>query len=301
MTELRRAGEDFASLLATRRLSGGEAFRLRGSLDACRSRERELVASCRRRTRVDERFVRQRLTAHCDALLGRLQDRLLAVPVAEELPTTSDIEKELQAQVAYVLTQVWREASARFQNFASSIGQEVESSLQQARLATGSQEPVRFLLPQVPALNVAADSFEEAWTGLFTGGLFGLFIGGPLGVAIAVGGWLAGLILGSERQRKRETARVIERARSSLTAALDAVLAQVYEKISIYLGSLEHHVTDRISVFVHDVEEQLKKLGTPTAPEEQRRLEACEQAVRGTVTTLADTVAQLGLEGSKGE
>lgn len=38
VSELRRAGSDFASLLATRRMSGAEAFRLRNSLDTCRAR-----------------------------------------------------------------------------------------------------------------------------------------------------------------------------------------------------------------------------------------------------------------------
>ncbi|MDP1826607.1 MAG: DUF4365 domain-containing protein [Archangium sp.] len=297
VVELRRAGSDFASLLQTRRMSGTEAFRLRGALDECRRTQRELIARCRQRTENDERFVSDRLTEQTAALLQRLKARLEAVPLDGTLPNAAQLEQELQAQVTNILGQVWLETSARFQVFASSVSQEVERSLQQARLATGASEQVSFLLPQVPALNIAADSFEEAWTGLFTGGLFGLLIGGPWGWALLAGGWLAGLFLGREPKRKREIARIVDRVLSSLTAALEVVLKQVHEKIRIYLGSLERHVNDRISVFVHDVEGQLKKLDIPIGPDEARRLEVHEQAVRATLNSLHNACTQLELQG----
>ena len=168
-------------------------------------------------------------------------------------------------------------------------------------MATGVQDHMQFLLPQVPALEVAEDSLNEAWTGFLTVGLFGLLIGSSSALALAAGGWLAGLILGRERRRKREIARVIDRANTSLKMALGAVFTQVSERIHIYLRSLERHVVDRISVFVHDIDNQLQRLGTPIAPEEQRRLEDHERAVRATLTVLAAACSEMDIGNTGGQ
>lgn len=301
VTELRRAGSDFASLLAARRIGGAEAFRLRESLEACRVRERELVATCRQRIRVEEKFVHNRLTTQNAVLLRRLREQMENVPLDKQLPSTTKIEKELQTQVLQLLADIWLESSARFQNFTSFVSQEVEKSLQQARMATGVPDQVQFLLPRVPALAVDTDSFEEAWTGLFTGSFFGLLMGGTWILVLAAGGWLAGVIIGREQRRKRDITRVIERARTSLNATLDAISVQVREKIRIYIISIERHITDRISVFVHDVEAQLQKLDAPMPPEEQYQLEAYEQAVCGTLTTITAACTQLELGDRNGK
>jgi len=293
VTQLGRSGEEFAALLATRRLSGVEAHRLRGALDECRETERDLVARCRSQRVLDEHMASQRLDQYRETLIAGIRRKLASVAVEHALPTSAQLERELQSHVLKVLGDVWHEVSARFQAFASLVSREVETSLLQARLATGYAEPMIFQLPQVPALNVASDSFEEAWTGLFAGGLFGVILGGPWAWALAGGGWLAGVVLGRERRRKREVERVANRARASLDAALDAVVVQIREKIGAYLGSLERHIADRISVFVHDVEGQLKKHDLPVAPGEARRLEAHEKAVRATLAALEEVHRQL--------
>jgi len=298
--ELRIAGSDFASLLATRRMSGAEAFRLREALERCRNTERDLVARCRKRMIADEYLVAHQLTAACETLLERLKAGLEAIPAQQALPQAKQIEHQLQSQITNLLREVWLDASARFQTLASSVSRDVETSLQQARLATGAPESVSFLLPQFPMLNVAPDSLEEAWTGLFAGGFFGLLMGNPWGVALAAAGWFAGLVLGRERRRSREVSRVVERARGCLTTALDGVLSQVREKIRASWRSLERHVTDRISVFVHDVEGQLKKLDTPVNPDEEVRLARHEHAVRATLVTLAEAFRELPPEGNPG-
>jgi hypothetical protein len=115
-------------------------------------------------------------------------------------------------------------------------------------------------------------------------------------MVFAAGGWLAGVILGRERRRKRELARIVERARASLTAAFAAVRAQVRDKIQLYHSVLERHVGDRISVFVHDVEIQLERHDVPIAPDDARRLEAHEHAVRRTLAALQDASAELATE-----
>lgn len=292
-TELRRAGGDFASLLASRRMSGSEAFRLRTALAVCRASEREIVARCRHRKGLDCRFVTKQLRGERESLLGRLKSTLEAVPVEQPLPTTTEIEQDLQAHVTKVLRDVWGEASGRFQFFAATVHQEVEKSLQQARLATGAREHDTFLLPQVPTLNVEADSFEEAWTGLFTGGLFGFLLGGPWTLALAAGGWLVGLLLGEKPKRARDIGRIVERAGASLTTALRVVQQQMHERIRIYFEHLEHHVSDRITVFVHDAESQLHHLGMPIGPAEARRLEQQEEAVQAALVALQDAYRQL--------
>jgi GTP-binding protein EngB required for normal cell division len=292
-TELHRSADEFAALLAARRLSGTEAHRLRTALAACRGTEHSLVARCRQQRTVEEQLVARRIVERRDLLLGRLQKLLKAVPVDRPLPPPSQLEKEIQQQAISVLTDVWRDVGARVQAFATAVSQEVEESLQQARLATDSKEPMRFHLPQVPTLNLASDSLEEAWFGLFTGGLFGLIVGGPWAWAWAAGGWLAGIVLGREKRRAREIARVVERARSSLDASLGSVQGQIQEKTTQYLATLERHVTDRVTVFVHDVESQLGKHELPIDPEEARRLEGHERAVRGALGSLADVRGEL--------
>lgn len=285
-TELHRSADDFAALLGARRLSGTEAHRLRTALAACRRTEHSLVARCRQQRTVEEQLVARRIVERRDLLLARLQKMLRAVPVDRPLPPPSQLEKEIQQQVLSVLTDVWRDVGARVQAFATAVSQEVEESLQQARLATDSREPMRFNLPQVPTLNLASDSLEEAWFGLFTGGLFGLIVGGPWAWAWAAGGWLAGIVLGREKRRAREIARVVERARSSLDTSLSGVQGQIQEKTTQFLATLERHVTDRVTVFVHDVESQLGKHEVPIGPEEARRLEAHEYGVRETLASL---------------
>lgn len=293
--EIQRAASDLASLIATRRMDGLESFKLRRALEHCRAREGALVAACRQHVIADEAFVQQRLVNQLETLLMQLKTHLEQIPIHQNLPLTSAIEKQLQTQVFQFLTEVWRETSARLQNFASYISQEVEKSLQQARLVTGAPDQVRFLLPQIPALSVKADSFEEAWTGLFAGGLFGLLIGAPWALALAASGWLLGAFLGRERRRKREIDRLLERARASLKPAIDSVFAQVREKLRIYLRSLEHHVADRIGVFVQDVERQLSKLGTPLPPTEEQRLCEIETSVRTKLSSLVRICLDMGL------
>ena len=227
-----------------------------------------------------------RIVERRDLLLARLQKSLKAVPVDRPLPPPLQLEKEIQQQVLSVLTDVWRDVGARVRVFATAVSQEVEESLQQARLATDSRDPMRFILPQVPTLNLASDSLEEAWFGLFAGGLLGLIVGGPWAWAWAAGGWLAGIVLGREKRRAREIARVVERARSSLDASLSGVQGQIQEKTTQFLATLERHVTDRVTVFVHDVESQLGKHEVPIGPEEARRLEAHEYGVRETLASL---------------
>lgn len=121
------------------------------------------------------------------------------------------LERAFQSHVLKVLGEVWLEVSARLQAFASLVSRDVETSLHQARLATGSGESMSFQLPQVPALNLAADSFEEAWTGLFRGGLFGLILGGP---------WAWRLLPGAGSLVRFRAADVVEGARwrASLSA-----------------------------------------------------------------------------------
>lgn len=291
--ELQRSGREFVALLAARRLSGREAHRLRAALDTCRITERNLVIRCRNQRSLDEQYVTQRLEEQREVLLGRLRKVLEAVSVEEELPTSFQLEQALQSHVLKALTDLWREASTRIQAFAALLSNDVEKSLQQARLATGAGEPVTFRVPQLPALNIDLDSFEEAWTGLLTGGLFGLILGGPWAWALAAGGWLAGALLGRERRRMRKVMRVMSRARSSLDGAFGTVRAQIFGKIGIFLGALERHVTDRVSVFVHDVEGQLKKCGIPLAPAEAARLEEHERAVGATLAALEDASRDL--------
>jgi len=293
VTELQRSVDEFASLLATRQLSGTEAYRLRTALEACRATGKDLVAMCRRQNALDEEVVVRLLDAQRGALLCRLRQILDAVPVDQALPTSVQLEQEMQSHVFRMVNEVWIEVSKRFQAFASLVSREVETSLQQARLTTGSEEPTSFQLPQVPSLDVAADSFEEAWTGLFAGGLFGLIIGGPWAWALAVSGWLAGALLGRERRRKREVERVVERTGHVLDTVLTAVHRQMREKISTYLRTLEQRVTDRISVFTHDVEGQLEKHDVPLAPDEARRLAEHERAVREALAILHEAGNEL--------
>jgi GTP-binding protein EngB required for normal cell division len=296
-TQLQRSGSEFASLLAARRLSGTEAFRLQSALDACRDTERDLLRRCRRQRGVEEQMVSRRLGEHLEAILSRFQTDLEAVPTDRDLPASAQLEKQLQAYAAQVLGDVWRDVGARVQTFASVVSRDVEESLQQARLTTDSKEPMRFHLPQVPTLHLASDSLEEAWMGLFTGGYIGLLIGGSWALAWAAGGWLAGLLLGRDRRRKREVTRVVKHARASLNASLKGVGSQIGEKTHLCLSALERHVRDRISVFIHEVEGQLAKHDTPIAPEEARRLVEHERALREVLATLENISHQLERDG----
>jgi hypothetical protein len=227
---------------------------------------------------------------YLNSVLDQLQRRLEEVPLELPLPSSSQIVADLQSQVMHLMADAWRDVGGRCQNFASIISLEVEKSLRQVRIATTLQDHGQIFIPQMPAFDIAPEPFEEAWTGLFTGGLFGLVVGGPLGVLLALGGLLTGAILGRERRRKREIKRVVDHSRTSLMATFGSGHAQVREKIRLFLSSLEHHVTDRISVFVYDVERQLAKLGSPVAPEEQRCMQAREEAVRGCLATLNEVV-----------
>lgn len=293
LNELQRAGEDFASLLAARRISGGEAFRLDQALETCRRGEGELVARCRQRSRIEEAFITNRLTERHNSILGHLQGRLDNVPLDQPLPTTSQIEAELQNQILRTISEAWRDVSTRCQNFASLISQDVEKSLQQVRLATTLHDNRQILLPQIPPLNIAAESFEEAWTGLFSGGFLGLLIGGSWIGLLAVGGLLAGLIFGREKRRKREIKRIVEHSRNSMTLLLRSGHGQIREKVRMFFSSLERHVTDRISVFTHDVERQLSKLESPITPAEEQCLKAHERAVRTSLEILKEVLAQI--------
>lgn len=292
-TELRRGASEFAALLAARRLRGTEARRLRTALAECRRTEQSLVARCRQQAKSEEQFASDRIAERRDLLLDRIQSSLKAVPADQSLPPMSQLEKEIQEQVLSALTDVWQDIGARVQAFATTVSQQVEESLQQARLATDSREQISFHLPQVPTLNLASDSLEEAWLGLFTFGVFGLIVGGPWAWAWAAGGWLAGLVLGSGRRRDREVTRVVDRARASLDAALGGVQTQIQQNASQYFLMLERHITDRVTVFAHDVEVQLRKHGVAIGPDEARRLQDHENAVRQMLASLTNIVRHL--------
>lgn len=205
----------------------------------------------------------------------------------KSLPNERALEAEIQKAIVTIFTDIWRELGSRFQVFAAHISQQVEQSLQQARLASGGPGGVRFVLPQVPTLKIPQDSFEEAWQGLFAGGLLAAVIGGPGAWVLAVGGWLAGLAMGRDRQRKRQVKRIVEQVGNAMDHVMASVVAQIQEKIRLFAGSLDRHIRDRISVFVHDVEGQLEHLGEPLSPSEHARFGEIEQTVRDTLSTLA--------------
>jgi GTP-binding protein EngB required for normal cell division len=295
VTELHRAGSELVTLLAARQMRGGDAFRLRESLQLCRSRGHELVTESVRRRRVIERSTRGRLENECQAICERLRSRLEETPLDENLPANERLVTELEEQMLRLLDESWREASTKLASVGSFVSQEVEKSLRQARLMTGAPDELQFVLPPVPRLTFT-DTLPEAWFGLFSGGFLGLlFVGGLPVFALAAAGWLAGVILGRGNRRKRDIARLVRHAHTLVSKSANEMHVQMCERIAQYMRSLERHVTDRIAVFVHDVENQLEKLDTPVSPDEQMRLKELEQSTRHAIATLTDVSRELGV------
>jgi hypothetical protein len=289
--ELTRAARDLAALLAIRKVNAAKAAQLQTSLTACRQRREQLLAECRRQKRLESRRLATVIDERCTAVRRAIEESLATVPLNQPLPPVEKLRENLHGHVLGILQLAWNGASRRAQAFAEHIAAEVERCLQQARAAFGSVAgaEVRFVMPALQGMeSLGGDSLSEAWTGLVAGGLFGLLIQSPLFWAIAIGGWFAGLILGTESRRKRDISRIMAKVDTALRSAVTSVHAQVFEKVSVHLGYLESHVLDRIVLFIKDADRQMTSLTLAPAADGGGRLDGWQgkatEAVRAIVS-----------------
>jgi GTPase SAR1 family protein len=296
LVELSRAAKDLSSILAIQDSDAAKASHLKASLSACRERRVELLNECRRYRQEESTKLTSSLWERQLSIRADLEQWLLQTPTNQDLPGVDAIRERLQSHVIATLQSLWADASARAQVFAQHIAGEVERCLQQARAAvgTGGGGDVRFVLPALQGLeSLASEPLTEAWTGLIALALVGLLMETPLFWLMAAGGWVLGMVLGEERRRKRQIAKVMKKLDEWIPSSLESVHGQVFEKIALHAGYLESHVLDRIVLLVSDAERRLAVLVYPRTADATAKIAAWQARIAVAAHTIASIAGDL--------
>lgn len=279
--EIARAGQEFATLLATRRLTSVKAGELEAALAKCLEDQGSIVRDLRSRIAEEERWTREILPSMQDALLAWLRRRLEAVPIDQELPDPVTLREEIQGALIRVTAECWKRTANRLAVLASQVSSRIEGSLRQARLATGIAPAVEVDAPALDVLEIpSGKTFEEGVAGMLSGGLIGALFGG-WGIVIGIaGGWLAGIIMGRKNQRKREIDHVINRIDSKINKVIQCYGSTAGARVKAFGKAIEETVNDRIGVYVHDARAQLQKTGRSLDHREDRKIRQTESKVK---------------------
>jgi GTP-binding protein EngB required for normal cell division len=281
LQETGRAGEGFASLLATRRLSSSKALQLEQALTSCTQNQGRIIGGIRSRISDDETWANSMLPSLQSAVTDWLRRRLESVPVEQELPDWLTLREELQKALILVTDEAWKRIASRLSAFASQTSREIETILQQARLTVGVTPALAVETPSLDTLEIpSGKTFEEAVVGMIGLGLFGLIFGG-WGFAVGVvGGWIAGFVLGKKSQRQREIAHNLSKVEPKISKVVESFGAHAAARVRSFGNTLEGMVNDRIGVYVHDARNQLQKTGQAFSQRQSTRHKQVESQVK---------------------
>lgn len=292
--ETGRAGQEFLSLLATRRLSSSKAAELEAALTKCIRHQDAMLRSIRARIGEEERWAEGALPSMQETLTGWLRRRLEGVPLDKDLPDTLALREEIQGALIWAAEESWKRVASRLSLFASQISKEIEVVLQQARLTAGVAPSMAVDTPSFDSLEIpSGKTFEEAVAGMLGGGLIGMIFGG-WGVVIGLfGGLIAGFLMGRENQREREIEHILKKIDPKIAKVVQSFGVHALGRIRTFGCTLEEMVNDRIGVFVHDARTQLKKTGKPLSLQEAGMLTEAEAAVRATMDSHEKDLSEL--------
>ena len=287
--ELKSGANEISTLVRIRRSKGTHAGELANSLTQCRERLGELLNECETNLEAEAAYIRRRMRALRKAITQWLRQDLEGIPLSRELPPSEDIEGMLRHYLNWGAKNLLKEATSRFNTFATRIAQEVEKALRQVRMHAEAPSNTYVSTPAFERLDLSGgDTLEEAWIGaLLSAGYFGIIFG-AIGVLLgALGGWLVGLISGTSARRKRRIEAIITKVEGVLLKVLLTLERQLLERIDSGTLNLKRHAEDRLNIFINDVEQQVKRLGKPLTTEEQKTLSTSEKQAQEAMKGLA--------------
>ncbi len=293
--ELTRAGQDMLALLAARGADAERAAHIHAALSSCRKQRDTIVARCRRQQTTESRALSGFLASQKVAAMSAIEGWLGSIPSQQPLPSEDALRGHLQKQLINVLGSAWNEANARAQSFSQEIAADVERCLERSRAAAGTAQQVRFVVPALQNLGALSNEpYSEAWTGLAIGGLLALILQAPVGLLLAVAGWIIGHTVGQEPRRKREIARIMGLVEKATTSGLSSVRNQVIDRVYTHIKQVELRALDRIDLFVENAESQLRPLGRTSGLATREAIESIALEVAEVLREIGDIAVELG-------
>lgn len=291
LTQLDSATAEFMSLVAVRRATAEQVTELREAVAACRAKRAKILAECRERLPKLRVAARELVATRRDFFLASERKRLEHVELDHNLPSIDALKKDVAERLTVDMAECWSEIRAQLKGFANYISAQVESSLKQARMTTGIPA-IRLAVPAIELPDdFGPDAFGEPVIGAIVLGILGLALS-P--VAAVIGAFL-GAVLGAETSKGSRRKRDIESRMKSLDPkvrdAFDGLSKVVNDRVRLFSANLVQHVSDRMDVYLHDVERQIAALGSESAIDP-----AVEKDLQETRGRLARLVRDIGAQ-----
>lgn len=206
-------------------------------------------------------------------ILTLMRHELSNMPSDKPLPSRKRIRTFLETQAHRATSDVHEELVAETRNLKIALDEWIERMLGQIRIAIRelTDEP-QIEIPVIPETSIpVSEDFSGAVAGALGLGMVGLIFGPVGGLFGALFGWLAGLVLSAEHRRARRIDMIVKRSKELYQRIFCEIENQMCLHVENICAQMEQFAMDRVSMFLHDIEEQRRLLGTPLTQDEMSR------------------------------